>query len=62
MLLQEKSYEVKPYMYTAELENGVIITAYEDGTADGSDGNKYRLLSHLDDEEEIIIDGWELIK
>lgn len=62
MLLQEVSYKVKPYMYTAELENGVIITAYEDGTADGSDGNRYRLVSHLDDEEEVIIDGWELIE
>ncbi len=62
MLLQEKTYIKKPYMYTAELDNGVTIDAYADGTADGDDGNRYRLISHLDDKEEVIIDGWEMIE
>ncbi len=60
-MLQEKSYEVKDYMYTATLENGVIITAYADGTAEGNDGKRYRLISHLDNEEETVVDGWEEI-
>ncbi len=62
MLYQEKSYKIKPYMYTAELDNGDIITAYEDGTADGSDGKRYRLISHLDEFDEVVVDGWELIE
>ena len=49
-------------MYTAELDNGVTIDAYADGTADGDDGNRYRLVSHLDEDEEVIIDGWEMIE
>lgn len=61
MLYLEKSYFKKPYMYTALLDNDVIIDAYADGTAEGNDGNKYRLVSHLDEEEEVVIDGWELI-
>ena len=62
MLLQEKTYIKKPYMYTAELDNGVTIDAYADGTAVGDDGNRYRLVSHLDEDEEVIIDGWEMIE
>lgn len=49
-------------MYTAVLENGVTITAYTDGTADGDDGNRYHHVTHLNDEEEVIFDGWELIE
>ena len=60
MLLKESSYIVRPYMYSAELENGVTITAFEDGTADGSDGKRYRLVSHLDEEDDVVIDGWEV--
>ena len=58
-MLKELSYEVKKYMYNAVLENGVSITAYEDGTATGNDGLNYRLISHLDENDEVITDGWE---
>ncbi len=60
-MFQETSYEVKKYMYTAKLDNGVTIIAYEDGTADGFDGNRYRLISHFNEEEEVVVDGWEQI-
>ena len=59
MLFKEISYCKKPYMYTALLDNGVTITAYSDGTAEGSDGNTYRIISHLDDDEEVVVDGWK---
>ncbi|MBO5360966.1 MAG: hypothetical protein J6B25_09030 [Clostridia bacterium] len=62
MLFQEKSYFKKSYMYTAVLDNGVTIDAYADGTADGNDGSRYRLVSHLDEDEEVVIDGWEMIE
>ncbi len=61
MLFQEKSYIRKPYMYTALLDNGVTIDAYADGTAEGDDGNRYRLVSHLNEEEEVVADGWEIM-
>lgn len=60
-MLKEISYEVKKYMYTAVLENGANITAYEDGTATDNEGRQYRLISHLDENEEVIIDGWKQI-
>ena len=53
-------------MYTAVLNNGVTITAYSDGTADGNDGHKYRVISHIDKCEfydvldDTITDGWEI--
>lgn len=68
MVYKEVKYIVKPYMYTAELENGVRIIAYEDGTADGNDGNKYRLACHVDVCEfydvldETVVDGWVIVK
>ena len=46
-------------MYKARLENGVVIYAFEDGTASGSDGNKYRVVTHLDEDDEVVTDGWE---
>ena len=49
-------------MYTATLDNGVSVDVYADGTAKGDDGNIYRLVSHLDDEEDVVIDGWEMTK
>ena len=60
-MLKEMSYEVKKYMYTAVLENGVTITAYEDGTATDNEGGQYRLISHLDENEEVVIDGWQQV-
>ena len=50
------------YTHTATLENGVTITCYEDGTAEGSDGRKYRVVTHLDEEEDVVVDGWEPIE
>lgn len=68
MIYKEINFEVRPYMYTAVLNNGVIITAFEDGTADGNDRHKYRQISHIDSCEfydvldETMIDGWEIIE
>ena len=68
MIFKEIDFEVRPYMYTAVLNNGVTITAFEDGTADGSDGHTYRQVSHIDPCEfydvldETIVDGWEIIE
>lgn len=68
MLFQEVSYERKSYMYTAVLDNGVTVVAYTDGTGDGFDGNKYRIVSHIEHDEEdevydeVVVDGWELIE
>lgn len=50
------------YTHTATLENGVTITCYEDGMAEGSDGRKYRVVTHLDEEEDVVVDGWEPIE
>ena len=68
MVLKEVECEKRNYMYTATLNNGVIIQAFEDATAEGSDGRRYRLTSHIDPCEfydvfdETIVDGWELIE
>ena len=48
-------------MYVAVLENGAFIIAYEDGTALDLHGRKYQLVSHIDENSEIIIDGWQSI-
>ncbi len=61
-MFYELSYEKKGYMYTAQLENGIVIHAFDDGTATGSDGNVYRVVTHLDEEEEVVTDGWELLE
>ena len=58
-MLTEISFEREKYMYTAILSNGDRILAFEDGTARGDSGNTYRLISHLDEDEEVVIDGWE---
>lgn len=66
MVYKEVEYTIKNYMYTATLDNGVIITAYEDGTACGNDGKKYRLTSHVDQcdfydvLDETVPEGWVL--
>lgn len=49
-------------MYIAVLENDVLIIAYEDGTATDLKGNRYQLISHLDENDEAVTDGWQLIK
>ena len=47
------------HIYVAVLDNGTFIIAYEDGTAKDLQGNRYRLVSHLDENDEVIIDGWQ---
>lgn len=61
-MFYELSYKVYGYMYTAKLENGVTIHAFDDGHAIGSDGKTYCIVSHLDDEEEVVTDGWEMVE
>ena len=58
-MLKEIFYDSN-HMYVAQLENGVYILAYEDGTATDLQGNCYRLVSHLDENENVITDGWQL--
>ena len=48
------------HIYVAVLDNGVFIIVYEDGTAKDLQGNRYRLISHLDENDEVIVDGWQL--
>ncbi len=60
-MLTEISFEKESYMYTAVLSNGDRIIAFEDGTARGDSGNRYKIVSHLNEDEEVIIDGWEMI-
>ena len=44
--------------YVAKLDNGVYIIGYSDGTAVGSDGKKYRHIVELDNDDNIVADGW----
>lgn len=60
-MLTEISYQREDYMYTATLSNGDRIIAFSDGTARGDSGNKYIIITHLDENEEVIIDGWKQI-
>ena len=61
IMLKEISYDNK-HSYVAVLDNGTFIIAYEDGTAKDLQGNCYRLVSHLDEDDETVIDGWQPIK
>ncbi len=60
-MLKEKFYD-NNHMYIAVLENDTFIIAYEDGTAKDLYGNRYQLISHLDENNETVTDGWQLIK
>lgn len=60
-MLYEISYIKEDYMYTASLSNGDRIIAFANGTARGDSGRNYRIITHLDENEEVIIDGWEEI-
>ncbi len=57
----EISFKREPYMYTATLSNGETILAFEDGTARSTSGNKYKIITHLDENEEVVVDGWKKI-
>lgn len=59
-MLKEKFYD-NNHMYVAVLENDTFIIAYEDGTATDLNGNRYQLISHLDENNETITDDWQLI-
>lgn len=59
-MLQEIWNKKEDYMYTAKLSNNDIIIALEDGTAKGLSGNLYIIQSHLDDNDEVVVDGWEI--
>lgn len=61
-MFYETSYKVLGYMYTAKLENGVIVHTFDDGTAVGNDGKNYRVVTHFDENEEVVTDGWKLIE
>ncbi len=60
-MLYEISYIKEDYMYTATLSNGDRVIAFADGTGRGDSGKEYRIITHLDENEEVIIDGWEEI-
>ncbi len=59
-MLKEIYYD-SAHAYVAKLENGEFIIAYENGTAIDLNGHKYRIVSHIDENEEVIVDGWEPI-
>ena len=56
-MIKEIFYD-NSHMYVAVLENGAFIIAYEDGTAIDLRGQKYRLISHLDENNDTVADGW----
>ncbi len=58
----EISHKNMGYTHTAILENGVRIHCYDNGTAQGNDGRIYRVVTHLDEEEDVVVDGWEPIE
>lgn len=60
-MLTEISFTKEQYMYTAVLSNGDRILAFADGTARSDSGRNYRIITHLDENEEVIVDGWEEI-
>lgn len=60
-MIHEISYIIEDYMYTAILSNGDRIIAFANGTARGDSGSEYKIITHLDENEEVIIDGWEQI-
>lgn len=61
MLLNGVLLDKKPE-YVAQLENGVIVTGFSDGTAIDSDGSTYRLIAEYDTDENMISQAWQLIK
>ena len=61
IMLTEISFTKEQYMYTAVLSNGDRILAFADGTARGDSGREYRIITHLDENEEVVVDGWEEI-
>ncbi len=60
-MFTEISYIREDYLYTATLSNGDRIIAFSDGTARGESGNKYKIITHLDENEEVVIDGWQQV-
>ena len=61
IMLTEISFTKEQYMYTAVLSNGDRILAFADGTARGDSGREYKIITHLDENEEVVVDGWEEI-
>ena len=61
MLINGNLREQKPE-YVAELENGIIITGFSDGTAIDSYGSTYHLIAEYDSDENMIFQAWEHIK
>ncbi len=58
MLLNGVLLEQKPE-YVAELENGVLVTGFSDGTALDSHGGIYRLIAEYDTDENMISQAWQ---
>ena len=52
-----KEKEIKNPLYTARLDNGVIILVF-DGYAEGSDGNLYKCVEKEVREDEFEVIGW----
>lgn len=53
-----KETEIIRSLYTARLENGVIIFVY-DGYAEGTDGKRYSPVLEADEEGDFEVVGWE---
>ena len=61
MLLNGVVLNLKPE-YVAQLENGVLITGFSDGTALDSDGKRYKIIAEYDNDENMISQSWQPIK
>ncbi len=60
-MLHKSVFFDSSHEYVARLDNGAYIIGFSDGTAVGTDGRKYRHIVQLDDDDNIIEDGWQLI-
>ena len=54
-----KETEVIKALYTARLENGVILFVY-DGYGEGNDGNIYKPVLDFDEDGDCEVIGWEI--
>ena len=60
-MFYELEHKILGYMFTIKLENGVTLHTFDNGTGIGSDGKNYRVVTHLDEEDEVVTDGWEAV-
>lgn len=55
---KEINTKMEGYMYTAVLSNGDTVYAFDNGIGKGLSGITYKLITHVDENDEIVTDGW----